>query len=150
SRSKIPRGSSATCARRSWSRPSSSPATRGRSALAEGPLEEAADRLFPIGREEPRPRAREARAADARLCGRLPAAALPLVPALALLVVDVDRLPPVLGELGRPSGAALDGVVREDRPHHEHLAGGVYLVPDRLDHLLEERRHAVVAVHAGG
>ena len=71
----------------------------------------------------------------------------PTEPAVALLVEDEERLVAELGELGAPAGAALDGVVGQDLADDVDLLPVVHLVPDRLQHLLEERRVGIRAVH---
>src|SRR5690349_13485197 len=77
----------------------------------------------------------------------LPRRAVPAVPSALFLIEDLERLVAELRELRPPAGAALDGAVVEDLADDANLLAAVHLVPDRLQHLPEERRVAILAVH---
>src|SRR5690606_5295814 len=93
------------------------------------------------------PGAAEVRMADHRILDGLEGLAGPLEPAVALLVEDEQRLVAQLRELRPPAGAALHGLVGQDPAHDVDLLAVVDLVPDRLEHLLEQRRVGIGAVH---
>src|SRR5262245_24052657 len=115
-----------------------SPAAR--CLLAEGPCEQGVDRRLAVGLEEASARPAEARLPDhGRLVGA-PSVAGPAEPAVALLVERPQRLVQDLGVLGGHSRAAGDGIVLVDPADEEDLLAVLYLVPDRLQYLAEERR----------
>src|SRR5947208_10145849 len=111
-----------------------------RRRLREGPREQRVDRRLAVGPEKARARAAEAGLPDQGGILGAPSLAGPAEPSIALLVEDVERLVQDLRVLASHARAPGHGVVRVDLPHDEDLLGVVHLVPDRLQHLAEERR----------
>src|SRR2546426_1745042 len=122
-------------------------ADRKRRPLREGSREQRVDRRLAVGPEEARARAAEARLPDQGGILGAPSLAAPAEPSVALLVEDVERLVQDLRVLASHARATGHGVVRVDLPHDEDLLGVVHLVPDRLQHLAEERRVGKLPVH---
>src|SRR5512134_1453888 len=116
-------------------------------SLREASREEGLDSGGAVLPEEARAGAGEVRVADHRVADLREGRSRPLEPAIAVLVEDEERLVAELGELRPPAGAALDGVIGEDLADHVDLLAAVHLVPDALEHLLEERTVGVGAMH---
>ncbi|MEZ4654829.1 MAG: hypothetical protein R3E12_14890 [Candidatus Eisenbacteria bacterium] len=85
--------------------------------------------------------------ADHRFGFLAPLLAGPPEPRILVLVEHEERLIAQLGELRSPSGAAPDRLIVEDLPDHVDLLARVDLMPDRLQHLLEEGRVPILAMH---
>ncbi len=73
--------------------------------------------------------------------------AIPLEPAVLVLIEDEQRLVAQLRELRAPAGAAAHGLIRLDGADDVDLLAVVDLIPDALQDLAEGRRVGIAAIH---
>src|SRR5688572_23035729 len=118
-------------------------------SLAERTLIQLFDGALAVGPQRSGPGAGEVWMSDDGQCvgGGFPGRACPAIPAVAILVEDVERLVAQLREFRAPARAAAHGIVVLNRADDVDLLAVVHLIPQRLQDLPERRPFRVPAAH---